>query len=256
MSNVRAHNSDHVMPRRKLEAAGKTYSACARAVQAKSASPTSPTARESELLIGFGIASDWVRRAAALEPLHYDKRLMNKSAKSPAVAEMVRFTMAWAGLNALFARPEVVKLFGGTNATSELKLFQYLLSNSGLSAATVSAYETTLRALLSAPVTSTVPGHTPGTALPCLQVLHEKFTPQPYRAKGVGKTIQDAISSGSYALLDLSTIVYAMRNWSVHGGIIGSSFRSVPRFNTFIGTVLAATSDIHAGVSSKLLAKV
>lgn len=244
------------MPRKKLESAGKTYGACARAVQTKSASPTNPTARESELLIGFGIASDWVRRAAALEPLQYDKRLMNKSVKSPAVAEMVRFTMAWSGLNALFARPEVLKLLGGTSATSELKLFQYLLTNSGLSASTVAGYEATLRALLSSPVVSTVPGHSPGTALPCLQVLHEKFTPQPYRAKGVGKTIQDAISSANYALLDLSTIVYAMRNSSVHGGVIGSSFRSVPRFNTFIGNVLTATADIHYGVSKKLLSSI
>lgn len=175
------------MPRKKLESAGKTYGACARAVQAKSASPKNPTARESELLIGFGIASDWVRRAAALEPIHYDKRRINKSAKSPAVGEMVRFTMAWSGLNALFARPEVVKLLGTTNATSELKLFQYLVSNSGLSASNVAKYETTLRALLSSPVVSAVPGHSPGAALPCLQVLHEKFTPQPYRAKGVAR---------------------------------------------------------------------
>jgi hypothetical protein len=244
------------MPRTKLESAGKTYGACARTVQSKSASPSNPTAQESELLIGLGIASDWVRRAAALEPLQYEKRLMNKSAKSPAVAEMVRFTMAWSGLNALFARPEVVKLLGGASATSELKLFQYLLANSGLGAATVSGYENTLRALLSAPVTSAVPGHPLGTVLPSLQVLHEKFTPRPYRTKGVGKTIQDAITSGNYSLLDLATIVYAMRNWSVHGRLIGSSFRSVPRFNLFIGTVLAAIADVHVGVSSALLAKV
>jgi hypothetical protein len=244
------------MPRAKLESAGKVYGACARAIQTKSSTPANPTAQESELLIGFGIASDWVRRAAALEPLQYDKRLMNKSAKSPAVAEMVRFTMAWSGLNALFARPEVVKLFGGTSATSELKLFQYFLAHSGLSAAAMGGYEGTLRALLSAPVTSTVPGYPLGTALPSLQVLHEKFTPQPYRNKGVGKSIQDAITSGNYSLLDLATIIYAMRNWSVHGGLIGSSFRSVPRFNLFIGTILAAIADVHAGVSSALLAKV
>lgn len=244
------------MPRAKLESAGKNYGACARAVQTKSATPINPTAQESELLIGFGIASDWVRRAAAMEPLQYNKRLMNKSAKSPAVAEMVRFTMAWSGLNALFARPEVVKVFGGTSATSELKLFQYFLSNSGLSAAAVGNYEITLRTLLAAPVNSAVPGYPPGTVLPTLQVLHEKFTPQPYRDKGVGKTIQDALTSGNYSLLDLATIIYAMRNWSVHGGLIGSSFRSVPRFNLFIATILAAISDVHSGVSSALLAKV
>lgn len=240
----------------KLESVGRTYGACAQAIQSKSASPTTPTAQESELLIGFGIASDWVRRAAALEPLEFGKRLMNKSTKSPAFAEMVRFTMAWSGLNALFARPEIVKLLGNTNVKSELKLFQHFIANSGLSATTISGYESTLRVLLSTDVKSFVPGYAAGSTLPCLQVLHEKFTPQPYRGKGVGKAIQNAISTGNYSVLDLSTIIYAMRNWSVHGSLIGSSFRSVQRFNAFIGTVLAATADIHSGVSSNLLTKV
>jgi hypothetical protein len=191
-----------------------------------------------------------------MEPLVYDKRRMNKSAKSPAVAEMVRFTMAWSAMNALFARPEVVLLLGGTSVTSELKLFQYFLSQSGLSATVIMKHESNLRALLTALVTSSVPGHAPGTALPSLQVLHEKFTPHPYRNKGVGKTIQSAIATGNYTLLDLATIVYAMRNWSVHGGLIGSSFRSVPRFNSFIGIVNAAVADVHVGISRALLAKI
>ena len=243
------------MPRARLESAGKIYGACAQAVKANCADPANPTSRESELLIGFGIASDWVRRAAALEPLKYDKRLMNKSAKSPAVTEIVRFNMAWSGMNALFARPEVVKLLGGTSATSELGLFKKLVSNSGLSAADVNSYEGTLRMLLSTPVTSTVPGYPLGVSLPTLQILQEKFTPQPYRNKGVGKTIQSAITSGNYSLLDLATIIYAMRNWSVHGGLIGSSFRSVPRFNQFIATIFTALADVHSGVSSALLAE-
>nr|WP_315255835.1 hypothetical protein [uncultured Duganella sp.] len=186
----------------------------------------------------------------------YDKRRMNKSSKSPSVSEMVRFTMAWSGMNALFARPEVVKLLGGTSAISELKLFEFFLSHSGLSAAVIINHESNLRALLSAVVTSTVPGYAPGTALPSLQVLHEKFTPHPYRNKGVGKTIQSAISTGNYTVLDLATIIYAMRNWSVHGALIGSSFRSVPRFNSFIGIVNAAVADVHVGVSGALITKI
>lgn len=239
-----------------LESAGRTYGACARSVQAKSPAPSTPTTRESELLIGFGIASDWVRRAAALQPLKYDKRLMNKSPKTPAVTEMIRFTMAWSGLNALFARPEVVNLFGGTSATSELNLFKFFLSNSGVSPSVISGHENNLQALLAASVTSTVPGYPAGTSLPSLQVLHEKFTPAPYRNIGVGRKIQTTITTGNYSALDLATIVYAMRNWSVHGGLIGSSFRSVPRFNKFIEVVLAAISDVHLGVSSELLKKV
>lgn len=239
----------------KLESAGKAYSACAKAVKSKSLTPAMPTAHESELLIGFGIASDWTRRAAALQPLTYNKRLMMRSAKTPAVTEMVRFSMAWSALNALFARPEIVNLFGGTSATSELSLLRYFIAHSGIPMAAISTHESNLRALLSVSVSSAVPGYALGTVLPSLQVLHEKFTPSAYRGRGVGKAIQDAISSNNYSTLDLASILYAMRNWSAHGALIGSSFRSVPRFKVFIGIIMEAISDIHSGVSSELLNK-
>lgn len=239
-----------------LKAAGKIYGACARKVQKNSASPATPTARESELLIGFGIASDWVRRSAALKPLKYTKPLMNKSTKSPAVTQMIRFTMAWSSLNALFARPEVLRLLGTTTRGSELTLFKVLLANSGLSTTTIATYEATLQNILAVNVKTTVPGHPVGTVLPTAQVLHEKFTPAPYRSRGVGRNIQAAIASGSMSTLDLATIVYAMRNWTVHGGLMSTSFRSVPRFNHFIRTILGATSEIHLGVSKELLRKV
>jgi len=137
-----------------------------------------------------------------------------------------------------------------------LDLFKFLIAKSGISASAISVHEQTLHSLLSSPVTSTVPGHPPGTTLPCLQVLHEKFTPTPYRTKGVGKKIQTAITTGSYAGLDLAAIIYSMRNWSLHGSAIGSSFRSVPRFKAFIATVLAALADVHHGIATELLKKV
>lgn len=240
-----------------LELAGKNYSACARTTRSKCANPAAPSARESELLIGFGIASDWVRRAAAVKPLEYTKKLMNRSSKSPAVTEMLRFTMAWSSLNALFARPEILRLLGTRTTGGELDLFKILLVSSTFPMTTAAAsFEANLRTLLATPVVSAVPGYAPGTPMPTVQVLHEKFTPAPYRTKGVGKTINTAISTGNITSLDLATIIYAMRNWSVHGGLIGSSFRSVPGFNAFIRTILAAVAEIHHGVSKTLLTKV
>ncbi|MEJ1936177.1 hypothetical protein WDZ92_38780 [Nostoc sp. NIES-2111] len=239
-----------------LEVSGRNYGACAKAIQIKCANALAPSAKESELLIGFGIASDWVRRSAALQPLRYSKRLMNKSSKSPAVTEVIRFTMAWSGLNALFARPEVMKLLGLKMSGGELALFKSLLVASATPATKINAYKTTLHNVLARVRQSAVPGHPIGSQLTTLQVLHEKFTPAPYRSFGVGRAIQAAIQKQSMSQLDLATMIYAMRNWSVHGGLIGSSFGSVPGFNIFIGAILEATSEIHLNVSKQLLSKV
>jgi hypothetical protein len=76
----------------KHEAAGKQYGNCSKRVSQYSATPGAPTARESELLIAFGIASDWTRRSAALQPLIYSKCLVNRSSKSPGVSQSMRFT--------------------------------------------------------------------------------------------------------------------------------------------------------------------
>ena len=84
-----------------LQAAGREYSECAKKFTAKCANPKQPTAIESERRIAFGIASDWTRRAASMQPIAYDSRLMNKSAKTHSVSEMIRFNLAWSGMNAL-----------------------------------------------------------------------------------------------------------------------------------------------------------
>lgn len=239
-----------------LQAAGQIYGACARKVQTKCASHNAPTAQESELLIGLGIASDWARRAAALKPLQYTGKLMNKSTKSPAITEMIRFTMAWSGLNGLFARPAVLKLLGNKTSGTELELFRILLANSNLSPQRVAAHESVLQTILAANVTTTVPGHPPGTSLMTVQVLHEKYTPVAYQSMSIGKQMQRAIVNQSTTQLDLATLIYAMRNWSVHGSLVGSSFRSVPGFNRFINTIVEAISEVHLGVSKELLKNV
>ena len=95
-----------------FEAAGKEYSAAAKAVSSKVVIPGQPSATESELLIALGIASDCVRRAAAMRSISFDSKRMRKSAKTRSMTQIVRFNLAWTGMNALFARYSVCRILG------------------------------------------------------------------------------------------------------------------------------------------------
>lgn len=256
-NGVSAYSHDTIMPvLDNLRNAGKNYGAAAKALTARLANPLQPTALESEARIAFGIASDWSRRAAALKPLEYNSRLMNKSARTLGVSELVRFNLAWSGMNALFSRNAVLQLLGPIRATSELDRFKFIYRHSGVAAKSITSFTVTLHSILATQIKTTLPGHPIGTPITTLQVLHEKYTPAHVQVMANGRKVQSAISTGNMAPLDLPTLIYLMRNWGVHGGLIDSSFRSVNRFRLYIDTVLEALSEIHLGASTVLLAKV
>lgn len=253
----RPHKRNLLMPTLKnLESAGKLYGDCAKQVTTKCSDPENPTAPESELRIAFGIASDWSRRAAAMRPIDYDSNLMNKSPKKHSVSEMIRFGLSWSAMNALFSRNSVVTLLNPKPPTSELDRFRVFYNMSGVDPAMMSGMLTNLHNILATPTLSAIPGKPPGTSLPILQVLHEKYTPPQYQKMSAGKLITAAVGSGNYSKLDLPVLIYLMRNWSVHGGLLGSSFRSVPSFNLYINTISRALSEVHACVASVLRTKV
>jgi hypothetical protein len=85
--------------------------------------------------------------------------------------------------------------------------------------------------------------------------VHEKYTPVSYQSKGIGRKLQASIQNGNADNLDLPTIIYAMRNWSLHGSLLGSSFRSASRFSAFLGTINEALSEIHALAANELSTK-
>jgi hypothetical protein len=234
-----------------LRLAGCSYGAAAKAITAKLGNPAAPSAIESERLIAFGIASDWTRRAAALSPLHYSALRMRNSRNAHSVSEMVRFNLSWSGMNAIFSRNSIFSLIGIQPPTSELKRFKALLAASNLPSGLLQNHLSALHAILQATTTSRVPGLPPGQN-PTLQVIHLKYTPVQYQHFATGTLISGALSSGNFAALDVPTLIYLMRNWSVHGGIIGSSFRSVPRFRHYIATISDALAQIHAHVAKHL----
>ncbi len=237
---------------KKLEDAYKTYGQCAKKIT-NGLGNIDPNSTESELIIAFGIVVDWCRRASSLKPLQYEGKLLNKQKRSVGVTELVRFNMAWSGINALFSRQSVLDLLPATSARSELDRFRVLYNSASLDLTTISGYEKTLRDILSVPITTRIPGIPSGEAVTTLHALHYKYTPSENQTRGVGRNIQTALDTNNYSRLDLPMLIYSMRNWSVHGGIIDSSFRSEDRFKLYIDTILNALADVHLGISKELI---
>jgi hypothetical protein len=237
-----------------LAAAGKYYSSAANSVAGKVAVPRQPIASESELLIALGIASDWVRRAGAMRPISFDSKRMRKSAKTPSVSQLVRFNLAWAGMNALFSRNSVFTLLGIAHPISELDRFKALYAKAAPSYVDMTAHLGTLHALLQKPTVSYVPGFPAGSTHTVLKALHFKYTPMQYQNMATGKKVAAAIGSGNLAALDIPTLMYLMRNWSVHGGIVSSNFRSVSGFDRYISTMNEALALVHLNLSHQMAA--
>jgi len=94
--------------------AARIYGSCAKVVSKRLSNPISQ-ALESERVIGFGIASDWNRRAATLTGISYRRRikgsLVHRSmTRNAGVTELVRFNMVWSAINAIFSRTAILHL--------------------------------------------------------------------------------------------------------------------------------------------------
>lgn len=235
--------------------AGKEYSVAAKAVSAKIAIPGQPSSNESELLIALGIASDCVRRAAAMRSISFDSKRIRKSKKTPSLTEVIRFNLAWTGMNAFFARDTVFNLLGRKPPRSELERFKALYKVAAVPNAIMATNLGTLHNLLQRPTAAYIPGFPPGTKHITLKALHFKYTPIHYQNMATGKKIALAINSGSLTGLDLPTLIYQMRNWMVHGGIVSSNFRSTKGFENYIGTVNESLSLVHLHLAQKIVVK-
>jgi hypothetical protein len=240
--------------RSQLRVAGKIYSQCAKRISLHLTVSGQFTPVESEQLIAFGIASDWCRRAAVLRPLTYLGRKMNKSKRSAGLTELIRFNFAWWGMNALFSREAIRGLLPNPAGKSELERFNVVFSHAQLPAAYVSDKLKILHQILLTKVTTRVAGVTLAP-LTTLESIFLKYTTPEIQQRATGKKIKAAISTNNIAALDLPNLIYLMRNWSVHGALLDSSFRSEVRFKAYFDTLLAVLSEVHANISQALLQK-
>jgi hypothetical protein len=137
---------------------------------------------------------------------------------------------------------------------SELASFCILFRHAALSAAEVAGFETLLHQLLASEMdVEHFPWGPRRSPLTTLDVIFFKYTVARQQKLGVGKKLSQAITSKTYNHLNLPTLIYATRNWNIHGVLISSSFRGPSKkFNVWIDTINLALAKILEGAADAL----
>ena len=242
-----------------LHQAANSFGQCARAIESKSGASMLASA-DYVKIIGFGIACDWLGWARHFGKIAYTNHRRTRSDRAHALNELTRFTFLWTAANAIFARNEILHLLDPAlgNRATELERFRVLFNNAGISAADIAKTEKTLHSLLALPMHVK---HFPWGAInnppTILEVIYFKYTVPAEQSRGLGKKILQAATTRNYSALDLPTLIYATRNWNIHGVLLSSSFRgSQKKFNLWIDTINTAISQVLGGASKALYAAI
>ena len=210
--------------------------------------PSPLTNDHVELQVGIGTAGDWIAWASRLRGLDFKTSIKRASPRAKSYLELTRFTYAWTAANALFARDEIMRrICGARIPSSELARFRCVYDFASVPAADVNAYLIPMQQTLEL---TRVPRDFPWAPLATVRVIdliYHKYTPSAYRARGdSARAIRDVVLNGHPVTgLDLPTLLYSTRNWTVHGSLLDSSFRGAPQqYQLYAITATRAVADI------------
>ena len=246
------------MPTDQLRAALKEIGACAKAIAAEAPAPLTPP--HAELQIGVGTCSDWVAWASRLRSLDFGSSIKRGSPRAKSYLEATRFTYAWTAANALFSRDQVLaRISAGQLPNGELNRFRVLFDAASLPQSHEAAYLAPLHATLGS---VRKPKTFPWAPLPevrLIDLIYHKYTPDLYKTKGAtAKAIRAVVVEGkAITSLDLPTIMYATRNWMLHGALLDSSFRGSPKqFQLYMTSVTQGLAEVLGRFAAALRATI
>ncbi|MEY4530386.1 MAG: hypothetical protein RLZZ156_1107 [Deinococcota bacterium] len=235
--------------------ARKDYSSCAGLLE-KQITQVGLTEKLNDQIIGIGIAADWLRKAAEMESIRYLGDTLNESKRKSSFIEIMRFSFSWFALNALFSRDEIVMFFSTKYEKSEFENFKQLFNASGMTQTRRGYFEKELHTLLQQITSPRLPNEPSGKSVTVLYALNQKYVPKNAKNYSTAKKINDAAATNSLTSLDLPTLIYAFRNWAVHGNALDGAFGGKPRFEKYIELINCALGEIHVGIANNLLQKI
>lgn len=233
--------------------ARKSYSRCASKVESRIKSQ-GLTSLLSEQIIGIGVAADWLRRAAELEGVTYLGNQLNESKRNASFVEILRYSFSWFGLNAIFTRPMLLNLIGTPQGHGEFTRFLVLFNSAALpSEPTLTV---SLQGLLAAQTSPRLPNRAPGTSVSVLSAIYVKYLSATGQQGQTATAVANAATSGNISNLNLPTLLYAFRNWSVHGNALDGAFGSRPGFLRYVELLQTGLAEIHDNTAAQLLARI
>ncbi|MGB7282521.1 MAG: hypothetical protein WBE13_09695 [Candidatus Acidiferrum sp.] len=70
---------------------------------------------------------------------------------------------------------------------------------------------------------------------------------------GIGRKLLDVAQTGNYNDLGITTLIYATRNWNIHGVLLSSSFRGQrKKFSVWLSVVNLALAKVLEGSAKAL----
>ena len=262
-----------------LDRARSNLGRCAAKISARRSGTRSLSESEREMVVGLGTAKDWIRWATALKDLSFSTKTERDSARRQGITEAVRFNQLWTATNALFAKDSILAFAAlplalSTNVKkSEPKRFQVLYNSAGVDACFQCTCLKTLSALLSMECRSAgLIGVLKADSTPTIwEIIFWKYMRPEDRRRSIGKVIGTALDKATaenaksgkanrrdqpMPVADGPMLIYAARNWAVHGMLLTSFFRgSRQKYITFIDNITLLLSAVLDGAARNLLTK-
>ena len=234
--------------RNTLLAARKIYSQCANKVE-NNISAQGLTSLLSNQIIGIGVAIEWIRRAAEMDTIHYMGNILNKSKSNDLFIELLRFNFSWFALNAIFTRHELISLFGTPSNNSEYSAFHLLYVNATLPYAAERLER--LHILLNTTITTRLPDRS-NDSVSTLEAISLKYLPTQIPGS-TARAIKRAAETGNANSLDMPTLLYGFRNWSVHGNTLHGCFGSHPGFYEYTCLLQETLAEVHYNTATRII---
>jgi hypothetical protein len=218
------------------------------------------TLAERTSQLSIGTAKDYIGWAEFMTHVEYQGNIERSSNRREGIAETLRFTQMWTAANALFAHDDVLRSAGGTVPfpKPEGDRFGALYNLAAIDGANEAASMQTLYQLLGMECKSVGLAPRLGLGNPTMwEVIDAKYSRPEDRARGIGKIIANAIASGNMPTPNGPTLIYGVRNWTVHGMLLTSFFRGSPqKYLTFINNITFLLAASLAGASQKITVNV
>lgn len=268
--------------KKKLKQTRSNLGKCAAKVVSRKSSTQPQIGSESEMIIGFGTARDWIRWAYSLSDLKFSTTSEQTSARAQGIVESVRFNQIWTATNALFAKDSILAVssspvpLSASVKSSEIERFKVIYKIAALDPLLEKSCVDTLNKLLSMECKATgITGVLTADGTPTMwEVIYHKYMRPEDRKRSLGKAIALALTNAQNAnalattagnkltiqptpVVDGHVLIYAARNWAVHGMLLTSFFRgSREKYITFIDNISLLLSAVLEGASRNLLLKI
>lgn len=206
----------------------------------------------SNSLISLGMTISWLERASEMEKICYARKDSPK--KDQRFVEIIRFGFSWYAIDSLLSRKEILALTSASKKdNTQIKKFLCHHQFSSLSNDKIIEFEASIKKFLMMKSKTRLPDKPDKELVTALEVINVKCTSDEQRKRGISKQINEAIIQNDFGSLDLSTLLYAFRNWTVHGNVFDGSFGNKAHFLDFIIQLNLASAEIHLGISEKLI---